>query len=400
MHAEHERPEAAAAAALALRVAADHELLPAVRLDLQPVAAATALGVARRRPLRHHALEMLFGRRLEQRFAVVERAGELDDRVRREQLLEPSPALGQRQVDRRLAVDLEHVEHLVREPAAPLLHRREARPAVRVERHDLAVDDRVGRAQRLGELLRHDREPLRQVVASARDELGFAAAHVGEGPIPVPLRLELPALAARQLLRQGREHRPVGCGAAGRRPLVALAEYEPVLLVAGEVRRHERPRSLETLAVQPHGEAAVALLLEELVRAAVPDLDRARAVVPLRDLALEAPVLERMVLDVDREVLLAGLERDAFRHRPRGEDAVALEPEVVVQPPRVVPLNDEDRRPASGGAVAFGLRRASPAWPATLPALKGLGRLLAVALAFVLRELLAHAAFLLRPRAP
>ena len=96
--------------------------------------------------------------------------------------------------------------------------------------------------------------------------------------------------------------------------------------------------------MQPHGEAAVALLLDELVRAAVPDLDGARAVVPLRDLTLEAPVLERMVLDVDGEVLLARLERDALRDGPRGENAVPLEAEVVVEPSGVVPLDDEDRR--------------------------------------------------------
>ena len=50
-----------------------------------------------------------------------------------------------------------------------------------------------------------------------------------------------------------------------------------------------------------------------------------------------------MVLDVHREVLLSRLERDALRHRPAGERAVSLEAEVVVQPPRVVTLNHEDR---------------------------------------------------------
>ena len=259
MDAHHQRAEAAAALALALRVAADHELLAPVRLDLQPVAAASALGVARRRALGHHALEPLFLRRLEQRFAVLERAGELDDRIRREQLLEPRPALGQRQVDRRLAVDLEHVEHLVREVRAALLHRREARLPGSVEGHDLAVDDRVGRAQGLAELLGDEREPLRQVVAPARDELGVAAADVGERPIAVPLRLEQPVAAARQLLRQGREHRPVDAPTAGGAPAVlALAEDEPVLLVAREVRRDKRPGSVEALAVQPHRETAVA----------------------------------------------------------------------------------------------------------------------------------------------
>src|SRR5207248_3221544 len=93
------------------------------------------------------------------------------------------------------------------------------------------------------------------------------------------------------------------------------------------------------------------------------------------DLALEAPVLERMVLDVDGEVLLARLERNALRHRPRGEDAVALEAEVVVKPPRVVPLHDEDRPLRLG-----------------LPALasEGLRGLLPVSLALVFAQLLRH----------
>ena len=54
-------------------------------------------------------------------------------------------------------------------------------------------------------------------------------------------------------------------------------------------------------------------------------------------------VVERVVLDVDGERALAGLERHALRHRPARERAVALEPEVVVEPPGVVALDDEDR---------------------------------------------------------
>ena len=95
--------------------------------------------------------------------------------------------------------------------------------------------------------------------------------------------------------------------------------------------------------MQADGEAAVVLLLDELVGAAVPDLDRAGAVVALRDLARERRVVERVILDVHRERALARLEGDALRHRPRGERAVPLEPEVVVEAPRVVALDDEDR---------------------------------------------------------
>src|SRR5439155_23751101 len=89
------------------------------------------------------------------------------------------------------------------------------------------------------------------------------------------------------------------------------------------------------------------LLLAHVVRPVVPDLDRARAVLPLRDLAVERRVLERVVLDVHRERAAAGLERHALRDGPRRERALLLEPEVVVQPPCVVPLDDEDRLPAA-----------------------------------------------------
>ena len=88
---------------------------------------------------------------------------------------------------------------------------------------------------------------------------------------------------------------------------------------------------------------AVRLALDELVRPGVPELDRAGAVLALRNLALEARVLERVILDVDRERSGARLERHPFRHSPRRERAVLLEPEVVVEAPGVVALDDEDR---------------------------------------------------------
>ena len=70
--------------------------------------------------------------------------------------------------------------------------------------------------------------------------------------------------------------------------------------------------ALQPLPVEAHGQPAVALLLDELVGPLVPDLDRAGAVLPLGDLALERRVLERVVLDVHGEVLLARLERHPF----------------------------------------------------------------------------------------
>jgi hypothetical protein len=95
--------------------------------------------------------------------------------------------------------------------------------------------------------------------------------------------------------------------------------------------------------MEADGEPAVPLLLDELVRAPVPDLDAAGTILPGRDLTLEIGVLQGVILDVDGECALAGLERDTFGHCPAGKRAVALEAEVVVEPPGVVALDDEDR---------------------------------------------------------
>src|SRR5205823_6215006 len=70
---------------------------------------------------------------------------------------------------------------------------------------------------------------------------------------------------------------------------------------------------------------------------------RARPVLSLRDLALEVRVLERVVLDVDGEALLARLQRNPLRNGPARERSVALEAEVVVEAPRDVALDHEDR---------------------------------------------------------
>ncbi len=57
--------------------------------------------------------------------------------------------------------------------------------------------------------------------------------------------------------------------------------------------------------MEVHREPAVLLLLDELVGAPIPDLDGAGAVLARRDLALEIAVVERVVLDVHREVPLS-----------------------------------------------------------------------------------------------
>src|SRR5262249_29710560 len=141
--------------------------------------------------------------------------------------------------------------------------------------------------------------------------------------------------------------------------VLALPQDQPVLLLAVEPRGDERPDAVEALPVQANGQPAVPLLLEELVAATVPDLDRPGAVLALRDLPFETCVLQRMVLDVDGEMLLARLERHTLGNRPRRERSVALEPEVVVEPAGVVPLDDEDRLPCAAAAALERLGRPS-----------------------------------------
>ena len=57
----------------------------------------------------------------------------------------------------------------------------------------------------------------------------------------------------------------------------------------------------------------------------VPQLHRATAILTLGNSALEIAILERMVLDLDRQALVVRIERGTSRHRPGLEDAVEFE---------------------------------------------------------------------------
>src|SRR5439155_13484002 len=107
---EHERSEALGAAPLAAGVAGDDELLPSVRLHLQPVTRSFALAVLRVRLLRHHAFETAGARRLEQRSTIVERLGEADGLVAPvEELCQAGLTEVERAVHDRITVELEQI---------------------------------------------------------------------------------------------------------------------------------------------------------------------------------------------------------------------------------------------------------------------------------------------------
>ncbi len=104
------------------------------------------------------------------------------------------------------------------------------------------------------------------------------------------------------------------------------------------LEEHETPRAPGS--VEHEFDLGVRPFLDVVV-ARVPDRHLAAAVLALRDVALEGRVLQGMVLGVHGQmVLLRGLGQ-ALRQGPRGQDAVAFEPEVPVQAPRVVLLNHE-----------------------------------------------------------
>jgi hypothetical protein len=139
-------------------------------------------------------------------------------------------------------------------------------------------------------------------------------------------------------------------------------DQQPRLLAfaASAIHAHEVPAAAQLLPIKREVEMT---LLVALVRvalgvpmAAVPDHHGAAAILSLRDRALEAVVFDRMILDMDREPLLAGNEARTARHRPALHHAVELEPQIIMQAARGVLLNDEAIALASR-RVAARLRR-------------------------------------------
>ncbi len=108
-------------------------------------------------------------------------------------------------------------------------------------------------------------------------------------------------------------------------------------------------------------ESAIGIVERQPV-AAIPDDDRAGAVLRLRNLAFERRIFERMVLGPYREPAIFWIVARLLRHCPALENAVVLEPEVVVQTRRVVPLDDELQLAAEPRRLAprgSGVRRKS-----------------------------------------
>ena len=221
----------------------------------------------------------------------------------------------------------------------------EARAPGSVERDDLPVEDRRPRAQRGAELpelripavmSRSLRDMIRIRPPSTYDT-ARTPSHLNSKAHSSSSEGRSPAVASMGRTSAGSDSHPAGAGS-----ILWIIHWSPLV-------QKNAKRPVDLLAVEVHFHLPIGPL-ELVVGAAVPDAHRPGAVLALRDLPLEAAVLERVVLDVDGEMVLPLVQRQALGNGPRHEDAVALQAEVPVQRPGVVLLDHERGWPAPRSA--------------------------------------------------
>src|SRR5262249_41742552 len=118
--------------------------------------------------------------------------------------------------------------------------------------------------------------------------------------------------------------------------LILGLDQKPGLLFLSRpaVHAHEMPASMQLLARE--AEVEVALLVPRgritfrMQTPAVPNHDRAAAVLSRRDGSLESVVFDGMVFHVDRKALLARNETRATSHGPTLHHPAKLEPQVIM----------------------------------------------------------------------
>src|SRR5689334_6540962 len=108
---------------------------------------------------------------------------------------------------------------------------------------------------------------------------------------------------------------------------------------------HEMPAAFELAALQLEFQMTLGQALVGIANrrppASVPDDHATGAVLALGDASLELAVVERVVLDVDRQPLVVRRQAGTPGHRPAFEDTVELQSQVVVQPPGGMLMDDE-----------------------------------------------------------
>ena len=97
-------------------------------------------------------------------------------------------------------------------------------------------------------------------------------------------------------------------------------------------------------------------VVQRLPLAAIPKQHGAAAVFTLGNHSLERSVIDRVILDLDRQPLIAGIEARSFGDGPTFEHVAQLQPEVVMEVRGGVFLNDK-RPPCRHFDLAAGLGR-------------------------------------------
>src|SRR5216684_4719006 len=354
--ADEDRTRQTSALALAIQPTADDELLAHAVLDLHPQTAAPARFVRRVQLLAHDAFEARLAARLEHgrpasllvRRRLPRGSFELQPLQRlapaRVRFLEQRVPVAPHDVEKHVRDgDFLHLSSNLRLGGQPhaLLDLLEARAALLIEGDDLSVEDDLGRAQRAAHRM-YLWIARRDVLAAAAQQPDDSAIDVCLRADAIPLELKAPHIVGRRRFAHDLgEHRLDAL--RQRLPIRILGRIHavdhPILAIGLE----EHVPALHSLSVQRDHDLAIRPLLG-LVRTAVPDLHGATAVLALWDLTREVDVVQRVVLDVDGEVVLLGVRRDSSGHGPRDKYPILLEPEIPVQASRGMLLHHEPRR--------------------------------------------------------
>ena len=175
---------------------------------------------------------------------------------------------------------------------------------------------------------------------------------------------------------EGRKSTPTPWNLAGQRGcrlgfriVIGLSEFvlrllqEPILTSSlSHSSFQECPLSSKFRAMQGESHDAVAerhrgvgsFRSDHLKFAEVPYDDFARTIIAFRQTSLEQKVVERMVLNMDREALHARILAWPLRHRPGDERRANFQSEVIVETPGPVLLDDESRSRGSGSRSRSG----------------------------------------------
>src|SRR5437773_9427366 len=175
---------------------------------------------------------------------------------------------------------------------------------------------------------------------------------------------------------EGRKSTPTPWNLAGQRGcrlgfriVIGLSEFvlrllqEPILTSSlSHSSFQECPLSSKFRAMQGESHDAVAerhrgvgsFRSDHLKFAEVPYDDFARPIFPFGEGFLEQKVVERMVLNMNREALHIRIFAWPLRHRPGDERRANFQPEVIVETPGPVLLDDESRSRDSGSRSELG----------------------------------------------